>query len=277
MLAAVDLGGSNTDIVIAGADGTIVRSVVLRGRAVLDGAGLAAALVEAGATAGELQAVAVTGGRSRSLPARLDGVPVRRVEEPQAIGRGGLLTTGLGRGLVMSMGTGTALVGAGPEGFRHFGGTAVGGGTVLGLARLMIGTADPIRIGELAARGDPRAIDLSVGDIVGGPVGIIPAEMTAAHFGRVGRLGADDPLPAAEDIAAGLIELVGQVLGRLGLMAARAQGYERLVLTGHVADWPGIGRAIAHVGGMFGGDIFVPPEPGLATARGALASLLAGD
>lgn len=276
MLAAVDLGGSNTDILLADADGAVTRSVVLRGYAVLDAGGLSRALDGAGAERDSLQGIAVTGGRSRSLPAMLGGIPLHRVEEPEAIGRGGLLASGLGKALVMSMGTGTALVAAGPEGFRHLGGTAVGGGTVLGLARLMLRTTDPIEIGDLAAHGSPRAVDLSVGDIVGGPVGIIPAGMTASHFGKVGRLADDAPLPAPEDLAAGLLELVGQVLGRLGLMAARSLGFERLVLTGHVADWPGVAQAITRVGGTFGGDVVVPPDPGFATARGALAALMDG-
>lgn len=275
MQAAVDLGGSNTDILLTSAGGTIIRSVVLRGQAVLDADDLARALDQAGAERDGLHSVAVTGGRSRSLPAMLGGVRLHRVDEPEAIGRGGLLASGLQRALVMSMGTGTALVAAGPDGYRHLGGTAVGGGTVLGLARLMIGTTDPVRIGDLAAKGSPRAVDLTVGDIVGGPVGIIPAGMTASHFGKVGRLADDEPPPAPEDIAAGLLELIGQVLGRLGLMAARSLGYERLVLTGHVTDWPGVVQAITRVGGAFGGDVVVPADPGFATARGALAALLA--
>jgi type II pantothenate kinase len=274
LLAAVDLGGTNTDVVLARGDGTVVRTAVLPWPAVRDLDGLARALLAAGADPAALTAVAVTGGRHRELPERLGGTPIVHVDEPLAIGRGGLIAAGVPRALVASIGTGTAFIAAGPEGCRHLGGTAVGGGTVLGLARLLLGTIDPLRIDALAAAGDPRAVDLSVGDIVGGPVGIVPAEMTAAHFGRVGRLvDADRVRP--EDIAAGLLELVGQVIGLLGLTAARTHGHERLVLTGHGAEWAGVRAAIARLAGAFGGGVIVPPEPGLATARGALAALQA--
>lgn len=273
MLAAVDLGGTNTDLLLAEPDGTVSRSVVLPGVAVSTVEGLAGALEAAGAPLASLSAVGITGGRHRALPTGFEGVPLRHIDELRAIGRGGLVAAGVDSALVMSMGTGTALVAAGPEGLRHLGGTAVGGGTVVGLARLLLGTTDPKHIGELAAAGDRRAVDLSVGDIVGGPVGIVPAEMTASHFGRVAQ-SSHDGVASPEDIAAGIMELVGQVLGRLGLMAARSQGLDTLVLTGHVADWPCIHAAVNRVAFTFGGSIIVPPDPGFATARGVLAALL---
>lgn len=272
-LAAVDLGGTNTDVLLAQPDGSVVRSAILPWSQVADLTGLTDVLLTSGAEPELLSAVAVTGGRHRELPDRVGPARLVHVSEPEAIGRGGLLAAGVTRALVMSMGTGTALVGSGPDGFMHMGGTAVGGGTVLGLARLLLGTIDPARIGALAAAGDARRVDLSVGDIIGGPVGVVPAGMTAAHFGRVGR-PPYDRVPAPEDVAAGLMELVGQVLGRLGLMAARAQGYDAVVLTGHLVEWPGIRGAVEGVAGAFGGRILVPPEPGFATARGALAALL---
>lgn len=277
LIAAVDLGGTNTDVLLARPDGTILDAAVLPWSPVHTGAHLLDLLARAAVPLDRLAAVAVTGGRHRELPARLGAFVVRHVEEPEAIGRGGLLAAGLDRALVMSMGTGTAMIAAGPEGYRHLGGTAVGGGTVLGLARLTLGTADPLAIGRLAAAGDPQAVDLSVGDIVGGPVGVVPASMTAAHFGRLARPDADSAETRPEDIAAGLLELVGQVLGRLGLLAAATLGHDALVLTGRLAEWPGIYAAAMRVSGTFGGRVLIPPGPGLATARGALATIVTSD
>jgi type II pantothenate kinase len=274
MLAAVDFGGTTIKLLLARPDGAVLRSRTAPWGPVKDLDGLEALLSAAGTSLDAVSAVALTGGRHRELPDRAGATALVHVEEPVAIGRGGLLAAGVERALVMSLGTGTALVGAGPEGYRHLGGTAVGGGTVLGLARLILGTADPAAIGALAAAGDPGKVDLTVGDIIGGPVGVVPAEMTAAHFGKVGHPAHDGLAFAPEDIAAGLLELVGQAVGRMGLMAARAQGYDRLVLTGRLVEWPGIRRAIARVAGLVGGNILIPPDPAFATARGALAALL---
>lgn len=273
-LAAIDLGGTNTDIVIAEPDGSIAAMALLPWTPITDADDLARVIRSAGAEPESLSAVAVTGGRHRSLPGALGETPIVHVDELRAIGSGGLLAAGVTRALVMSMGTGTAFVAAGPDGFAHLGGTAVGGGTVLGLGRLLLGTIDPLRIGALAAAGDARKVDLSVGDIAGGPVGVVPAHMTASHFGRVGRPAHEGVDVRPEDVAAGLMELVGQVLGRLGLIAARAQGLDTVVLTGHAVEWPGIRQAVQSVAGAFGGRIVVPPDPGFATVRGALAVLL---
>jgi type II pantothenate kinase len=274
LLAAVDLGGTNVDVLVAEPDGTILHGSVHTWATVNSLADLARVLGAAGAAPERLSAVAVTGGRHRELPDTIAGAPLLHVNELQAIGRGGLLAAGVDRALIMSMGTGTAFVSAGPEGFAHLGGTAVGGGTVLGLARLTLGTTDPRRIGELAAAGNRHSVDLSVGDIIGGGVGMVPAEMTASHFGKVGRPAAEAAPADPADVAAGLLELVGQALGRMGGLAARAQDHDRIVLTGHLIEWPGIVAAVRRVTGLFGGNVIVPSDPGFATARGALAALL---
>lgn len=276
MLVAVDLGGTNVKVLLARPDGVVLDSAVMPWVMVDDVDGLAHLLESAGARLSAVRAIAITGGRHRRLPSLLGDTPIVHVDELTAIGRGGLIAAGVERALVMSMGTGTAMVAAGPEGVWHLGGTAVGGGTVLGLARLLLGTVDPEEIGRLAEAGDPRHVDRSVGDIVGGSIGIVPADMPAAHFGRVAQPSFEGPV-AREDIAAGLMELVGQSVGRLGLMAARAHGFDLLVVTGHAVEWAGIRAALNRVSGLFGGRIVVPLQPGLATARGALAVLVAQD
>lgn len=276
MLAAVDLGGTNTKVLLARADGEILDHAVLPWRTAEDVEGLKLLLDAVGVRDHAVRAIAVTGGRHQRLPNLMQHTPVVHVNELMAIGHGGLITAGVERALIMSIGTGTAMVAAGPEGYQHLGGTAVGGGTILGLARLLLGTVDPEEIGALAERGDPRAVDRSVGDIVGGPIGMVPADMPASHFGKV----AQPSLPLdfrREDIAAGLMELVGQAVGRLGLMAARASGYDLLVCTGHGLEWAGVRAALGRVSSLFGGTIIVPSHPGLATVRGALAALVSGE
>lgn len=278
LYAAVDLGGSNTDIVIAEEDGKVTGSAVLPWSPVSTAADLVDVLQRAGAPLERLTAVAVTGGRHRELPSGValgeGDVSLVHVDELTAVGRGGLLAAGVPRALVMSLGTGTALVAAGPEGLRHLGGITMGGGVIMGLGRLLLGTTDPLEIGALAAVGDPRAVDLSVGDIIGGGVGGIPPEMTAAHFGKVGRADFDVATLRREDIAAGLMEMVGQTLTRVGLLVARAEGLDTAVLTGHLVEWEGIRRALQRMSRFFGGRVIVPDLPGLATARGALSVLV---
>ena len=69
------------------------------------------------------------------------------------------------RDLLVSVGTGTSflLVEAGSA--RRVGGTALGGGTLLGLGAAVLGTSDYEVLLALAAAGDRRKVDLLVGDI----------------------------------------------------------------------------------------------------------------
>jgi type II pantothenate kinase len=131
-------------------------------------------------------------------------------------------------------------------------------------------------VDHLAREGDAGRIDLTVGDIVGGPVGMIPPDATASHFGKASGIVAgawvgDESQVGREDVAAALMNLVGQAVLRLALLAASANGYRSVVLLGHLADLQGIQRAAGEIGRLFGGHIIVPPYPGHGIALGALA------
>lgn len=63
------------------------------------------------------------------------------------------------------MGTGTALVHAKGGRIEYLGGTGVGGGTLIGLAKKMLGVQNVEIISALASEGDLEHIDLRIGDI----------------------------------------------------------------------------------------------------------------
>ena len=69
---------------------------------------------------------------------------------------------------------------------QRVGGTALGGGTILGLGALLLGTERFGDLVEMAAKGDRRRVDLLVSDIY--RPGEIPlaGDLTAANFGKVG-------------------------------------------------------------------------------------------
>jgi hypothetical protein len=64
------------------------------------------------------------------------------------------------------MGTGTALVHAKRGGeMRYLGGTGVGGGTIMGLSRLLLQAESIEHIADYAETGDLSKIDLRIGDL----------------------------------------------------------------------------------------------------------------
>jgi type II pantothenate kinase len=197
-----------------------------------------------------------------------------KVGEAQAVGRGGLLMAGLSEALVVSAGTGTAMIAARGQDCQHITGSAVGGGTLLGLGKLCLGTADPIKIAQLAAQGNPTHVDGTLGDVIGGGIGSLPSDATAVNLGRIVKLGGK---PSREDLAAGLVTLVSQVIAVIALNAARAEGLEHVVIVGHLPDLEPVRAAILRVWGFYGvkNPPIIPEQRGFATALGA--ALVARD
>ena len=272
--AAIDFGISNTDAV-AYIDGEW-RHWTRRYTHQPDAALVWAILAEGGVELDDLQQLAVTGGRHRLLPNRIAHCDVIGVGELQAIGRGGqalagLTTTTLAAPLlVISAGSGTAVVAARGQEYAHVTGTAVGGGTMLGLGRLLLQTVDPLEIDALAQRGNANGADLSLADVVTGPIGSLPANATAVNFGRLAREAID---VSREDLAAALVTLVGQVIGLLSINAARAQGIGQIVVTGHMTDMPSIRRVLESVSRYYAAPLDLPTNAGYATAIGALLTV----
>ena len=271
ILVAIDFGISNTDAVAytngkwrrwtqpseERPDPELVRRILAAG----------------GFELSSLHRLVVTGGRHRLLPERIGECRVVGVHEVQAIGRGGralveLAPTGLDETvLVVSAGSGTAMVEARGGTYAHVTGTGVGGGTLLGLSRLLLGTVDHHEINALAQRGDPNGADLALGDVVSGPIGRLPPEATAVNFGR---LADRDLAISREDLAAALVTLVGQVIAVIAINAARAQQIECIIVTGHLIDMPSIRRVFEQVATIYDSCIILPPGSGYGTATGAL-------
>ncbi len=222
----------------------------------------------------------VTGGKSRSLPANFSGIPLEKVNEIEAIGRGGYMLfqdavparerQKIIRLLVVSMGTGTCMVEVrmGTKGYlgsRHVGGTGVGGGTFMGLAKQLLGETTPAELKKMFARGDKGKVDLSVYDIVGGGIGIVPAEATAANLARISR----EIRFTKNDLAAGIVNLIGQTIGILAVFAARAHKCDLVVLTGKLTEMEQVTESVLYTGKMYKVKMCVPGQAGYVAAFGA--------
>lgn len=271
MIVSLDCGISNIDVVVADETGTIHKTWTFPSPGLIEPALLTTVLADSGSAADAVSRFVVTGGRSRWLPAEVAGRPVQMVDEIRAIGRGGLELSRREEALVVSAGSGTALVAARGHDFRHVGGSAVGGGTLLGLSRLLLQTAEPAEIEQLAQAGNSGGVDLTIGEVIGGEVGMLPLEATAVNFGRAARLG---PPPAPADIAAGLTTLVAQTIGILACISARGLGHSEVVVLGHMTDMPSIVAMLRAVGQLYGLTILVPSAAGLGVAIGALYEAL---
>ena len=215
----------------------------------------------------KLNCIGTTGGRHKDLPESYKEIPIRKIGEAQAVGHGGLFMAQLEQALVVSAGTGTSMIAARGSSFQHVTGSAVGGGTLLGLSKLLLGTSNPLEIAALATRGNPSSVDSTLQDVLGGGIGHLPSDATAVNLGRLVNL----EQPSKEDLAAGLVTLVSQVIAVIALNAARAENLERIVIVGHLVDLEPIQAAIERVGGFYGvkQPPIIPESRGFATALGA--------
>jgi len=276
LIAGIDVGASATKGVLV-EDLKIVNSYIVP---TVDAVFSASEVMEyltaraKGDSKDTIEAVAVSGGGSRKIGDRILDLPVKKVDEIKANGLGGLLLTEKSKGLIVNVGTGTSMVAAydGGKNVEHVGGTGVGGGTILGLSKRLLRIDDFVVVEEKASRGDARMVDLTVGDIVGGPIGIVPAEATASNFGRLASEAAED------DVAAGIFNMVSQVIGLLAAMAAKAYNLEEdVILAGRVVRSRIVSENIRRTMELFGVEAYVPSNCEYCTAFGAACSVVLSE
>lgn len=263
--AAIDFGASNTDVVVR--EGHAMRHWTLPSEGQPDEARVRRVLEAGGVAPRDVDWIAVTGGNRALLPRTIDDRVLQRVDEVRAIGRGGLALAHLDSALVTSAGSGTACVAATGDDAHHVTGTGVGGGTLVGLGRMLLDTVNPREIDALAQAGSDTTHNLTIAEVLGGAIGSLPPETTAVNFGRVAR----HPVNASrEDTAAALVNMVGQVIAVIAINAARAQQLPHVVIVGHLTDLPSIRRVFGLVAKFYGATILTPDAGGSATAMGAL-------
>jgi type II pantothenate kinase len=185
------------------------------------------------------------------------------IAEIDAIGFGGAALANCNNCIVVSMGTGSAMVHFADNRARHVGGTGVGGGTIKGLASLICGLDDPLQIEALALKGNAAKTNLTIADLGYEEISFLGADMTASNFARV-------QTNSREDLAAGILRLVGETVGIIASICARESNCrDRIVMVGKVAGNQFIRQVLELVGKLYGTKFLFPENPGMATVYGA--------
>lgn len=136
--------------------------------------------------------------------------------------------------LLVNIGSGVSLVEVIGKGkFERIIGTHLGGGTILGLARLLTGCTSYDEFLELSQRGNNLSVDLTVGDIYGEhgyPKHGLPASTTASSFGKVSSNKISDY--KAEDLAAALLNAFTYNIGQISYFVSKLSGLKRIFFRG---------------------------------------------
>ena len=219
--------------------------------------------------------VGLTGGGASELASLLGSDTVRAVEF-DAWRRGAAeMLRGEGRDcsepfLLVSLGTGTSamLVKAG-EAVR-VGGTALGGGTIVGLAAALTGSASFAEITELAQLGDRRRVDLLVSDIYPAGELSLPGDLNAASFAKLALCKQDGPADP-RDLAHAIMGMVAENVGLICGGLAVAAGVSRIVYGGStLRDNSTLVEILEIIAATGGHETVFLENPEFAGAMGAL-------
>ena len=270
VILGIDIGGSTTKLAGLTTEGKLIDTLQVRASDPVTSAygGMGRFLRENELKTKDLSAVVLTGVGASFLPDEMIGVPVIRVPEFTAIGRGGLALSGKREALVVSMGTGTAYVRAGEETDVHIGGSGVGGGTIEGLCSRLCGLNQFSSIVELAETGDLYNVNLTVGDITNAPMDTLPDTVTASNFGK----WRDNA--TAGDNALGILDMVFETIGMLAVFACRNDQVKEVVLTGTLTTIPRARWIFDHVEQVYHIPFIIPARAVFATAIGAVLAYI---
>lgn len=269
MIIGIDIGSTTTKAVTI-EDGKLTRKIktkdsyLWRADAVTSAAGAFGKIVlENGIKIDEIEKIKITGAGASKINNDIFGIPTSHVNEIDAIGIGGMFLSGMNNIVITNIGTGTVIIEAGDRGIFHFGGTGVGGGTILGLAKKLLSTTEFNDILELAKTGKSNHVDLLIGDIIDTNISFLNSQSTASNFGKM----LDSATP--QDMALAILNMVYQVIGVLSVFAAKAKNTERVIVTGNGSKNQ-IGHSIFEaISSMYGVGFIYPEHAEYTTAVGA--------
>lgn len=274
MILGIDIGGTTTDIVGFENKEIIDIFTVTASDPVTSASGALGRFISSNnLSLSEIEKIAITGAGSSYIDSNIFGVPTVKVAEFKAIGLGGTFLSDLEKAIVVSMGTGTAIVNVSANSISHFGGTGIGGGTLLGLSKEILGSSNFQDITSMAESGNLANVDLTIGDISQTCIGNLQKTITASNFGGINKKSSKN------DHALGIINLVFQTVGMMSIFASKIENERNIVFTGKLAKLQ-LGRKILNdlkVLKSFDVDFHFPEHIEYSTAIGAAISELDGN
>ena len=266
VILGIDVGGSTTKIVGLRRDGSVISMLRVKAEdpvTSLYGA-LGNYLLSNQLTLQDVRRIVLTGVGGSYVDKNIFGVPTVKVDEFSASGTGALALSGQESGVVATMGTGTAFLWAeqGKE-MQHICGSGIGGGTLGGLCRRLVGMERFGQIKKLALEGDLTQVNLTIKDITRDPAPTLDPTLTAANFGNL----AEDATPA--DLALGVVNMVLEAIGTMTVLACKCCNTNTVILIGSVTTLDQARPNFEKFEELYGIHYIIPENATFATAIGA--------
>ncbi len=255
LVLGIDFGTSTTKLAL------VKNGRCIKTHRVADNVPIEEAL-EAFGVAG-VKRIGITGVGASFIHEDIRGIPTVHVDEFLSLSRGVYRIAKNSNCLVVSVGTGTSFTRVTPIRAWHVGGSGVGGGMLMGLAKALCDSTDMQQFQALAEKGDLHNIDLELQDVCAGSLSNLQPSSTVANLYKL----ADKPDKA--DIAAGLCNMIFQSIGVMAAFAVKKHLTRTIVLVGTIADWPIADRSLAEVAPLHNVRFITPDNGAFATAIGA--------
>jgi len=267
MVIGIDIGSTTTKVAAIISENNIKKIKTRAVDAITSATGaLGKMIMENDFRLDSIDRINMTGAGSSKITGDLFGIKTKKIDEMISIGAGGKYLSKKDRIIITNIGTGTAIIQVNGNVITHLGGTGVGGGTIIGLAKEMLKTTDFDTILQYALKGNINTVDLNVGDIAESNIGFLEKRVTASNFGKM------LDIASREDIALGIINLTYQVIGMVSVFAARSKDNHTVVITGNGSNNPIGQKILKDISGMYNIDFDFPADAEYATAIGAALS-----
>ena len=270
VVIGIDIGGSTTKIVGFDHDNNLIEPMfVTADDPITSIYGAFGKFTDKNALGLEdIDKVMITGVGASYVNKPIYNLKCEHTPEFRGIGLGGLYLSGLDEAIIVSLGTGTALVYA-KKGCEpvYLGGTGVGGGTLVGLSKKILGVNKVETIDDLAKLGNINNIDLKIKDISKKDIGL-SGHMTAANFANISETATQN------DFALGIINMVFETVGMVSYFASKQFGIKDIVLTGNLTQMSQASEIFNTLNEMFDMNFIIPKNAQFSTVIGAALSSL---
>lgn len=276
VVIGIDVGGSTTKIVGFKSDAngkpkTLIEPQLVRATDPITSiyGALGKFTLQNGLTLNDIDKVMMTGVGSSYIEEPIYSLTCTSVPEFDSVGLGGLYLSGLSEAIVVSLGTGTAIIHAkklsgGNCQIEYMGGTGVGGGTLSGLSRKMLGIDNIEHLEQMCEGGDLSNIDLRVKDLsMNHKYPGMNEELTASNFGKL------SDIASKHDIALGIVNMVAETIATTSIFAARAHDIRDIVLTGNLTTMPHVRSVFESLQKSFDVNFIIPSNSQFGTVIGA--------
>ncbi len=212
----------------------------------------------------DLDSIILTGVGSSFINENIYNIKMYKVDEISSIAYGGLYLSNKDSAIVVSMGTGTAYVKATKNEVTHIGGTAIGGGTLIGLSKLILNTNDIDVIKSYIEEGCSSNVDLVLKDICNEKISFLDPDTTVSNLGKI----TDNSKKS--DISVGIINMIYQSIATNAVFYSKLSDVKDIVLVGGLTKFPYINESLKKFKKLYNTDFIIPEDGVFSTAIGAV-------